>query len=124
MTQISNWHCICNTSLYTSAGDQCIPTSEVNIINSQYSPNGANSITYNDGVNSDGTANTFNINSDTVNYFYLLSAHQCQILKNSTACQILSNLCVFKIYDSSTQICTLYNNLYASATISSVVGSE
>lgn len=112
------WQCVCNSTVYTSAGGQCIPTSDVNKINSKYSPNGANSITYNDGVNADGTPNIFNINSDTLNYLYLISAYECQVLRNSTGCQILSNLCVFKVYDTSTQICNLYQDLYKAAMIS------
>jgi hypothetical protein len=121
-TQLNAWQCVCNTSQYTTAGNICIPTSEVNVINSQYSPNGASTITFNDGVNADGVANIFTINSDTINYFYLQTAYRCSTLKNSTSCQVLSNLCVIKLYDQSTQICTLYKNLYSAATKAEVGG--
>ena len=66
--------------------------------------------------------NIFTINSDTINYFYLQSAYRCSSLQNSTSCQVLSNLCVIKLYDQSTQICTLYKNLYSAATKAQIGG--
>ena len=92
-----------------------MPLSDVNAISVNYSPSGASSNTFSDAVNADGSAKSITISSDTISYLYLLSAYECQKLSNSTYCQILSNLCVLKLYDTSSRICLLYQNIYLAA---------
>lgn len=42
-----------------------------------------------------------NLNSDTLNHFFIQSAVSCRKQKEPKACQALANLCVLQLYDYS-----------------------
>lgn len=49
--------------------------------------------------------------SDLIDYLYLDNANSCLNRDNSTACQVVANLCVLQMYNEANPICSLYNTI-------------
>lgn len=124
--------CICDEN-YVSAGPRCILSTNAQIITSSYPVLTARTLTFNYMDYSEGTSiyddlqsksssvsslgtststaqnvDSITISSDLINYLYLDNSYSCLNLNNSTACEVLANLCVLQMYDESNPACSLY----------------
>lgn len=129
--------CVCKLN-YISAGERCISQDQANVLTSRYPPISARNLNFKNLDYSEGTSiyrsiisnsnalsglttgvNTglsnqlteITIVSDFINYLFLDSSYACLNADNSSACEIIANLCVLQMYDEANPICTLYNTI-------------
>jgi meckelin len=110
MTRNSNYQCECNSTLYTTSGNSCIPQSDTTLS----SESSSFIVTYPALQTANGIAPYTLTVSSTFQYFYLDSAYNCKTIKDPVSCQILANLCVLELYSFKSDICKLYRQITAS----------
>ena len=102
------FQCECATSFVT-AGDICIDSTEVAVIENEFSSETAANVIYLSHETSDDVGTHSLSSSDTFEYYYLKSGYNCRQHKSLQDCQCLANLCVLQLYNQDTTVCQLYN---------------
>jgi hypothetical protein len=112
-TTSTPWRCACDLSNQVAAGGECISIADSQFITNSYPINIANSLTFENVETSNSNVDsTLTIaNSDTFDYLYLKSAHQCLESLDNKSCQVLANLCVLQLYDTTNPVCSLYQHI-------------
>lgn len=114
MSLVNNvYACSCRSD-YTIAGisgigiQQCIPNSLATSFSSQV--NSARTVNY-------ATLGITVSNSQVFGHYFLQAASYCTFFGGANDvknCQILANLCVLQLYDSSSTVCSIFNNIISS----------
>eukprot|EP01028_Stygiella_incarcerata_P007522 TRINITY_DN3121_c0_g1_i1.p1 TRINITY_DN3121_c0_g1~~TRINITY_DN3121_c0_g1_i1.p1 ORF type:complete len:976 (+),score=158.64 TRINITY_DN3121_c0_g1_i1:108-3035(+) len=95
MTRTAGVSCVCPTGFTTHRGSCVYSTYASNVPTS-----GASTVSYGSGT----------VISDVFEQLYLPSAVRCKYESNVTACQILANLCVLQLYETSKPACSIYRD--------------
>jgi len=112
--------CVCNKPSYTEAGSDCIETSVAQNITNNYAINNIITLKYNKELelkkNSDGSwalDNYVITNSNTISMLFLDNAYKCSQKQDTKACQVIANICVLHLYDTTNDACKIITDLSA-----------
>lgn len=112
--QASAGTCACSAA-YTQVNDVCLNTATYNDIQTTYPASSAYTVKYND-VESAAGGSTTSVTSAVLSQWFYEAAVKCKRQAGVEWCQMLANMCVLQMYETSASACALFISLTTALT--------